>query len=165
MKVLDLSNNEIRQDASVIFFNIPPNIDKLILSRNSIKGKLPEPFPFQDLIILAISNYNIEGTLPDFPGSSPLLTKLDLSNQKGDNRLGLNGTISMDIFKLTDLTMLNLSGNSLSGAIPPSIGSLTSLKELNISFNALNKQIPSELGRLKGRFFVIDGYEYPQKKL
>jgi Leucine-rich repeat (LRR) protein len=71
----------------------------------------------------------------------------------------------MEIFKLTDLEMLNLAGNSLSGEIPPSIGSLTNQKELNISFNALNKQIPSELGRLKGRFFVIDGYEYPQKKL
>ena len=103
MKVLDLSDNEIHQESLDIFLNIPSNIETLILSRNSIKGKLPEPFPFQDLIIFAISNNYIEGTLPDFPGSSPLLRELDISNQKGENRWGLNGTISM-IF-LSSLTL------------------------------------------------------------
>jgi Leucine-rich repeat (LRR) protein len=156
MKVLDLSNNEICQDASEIFLNMPPNIEKLVLSRNSIKGKLPEPFPLQHLIIFAIANNHIDGTLPDLSGSAPLLRELDLSNQKGEDRWGLNGTISTEIFKLIDLTVLNLAGNNLSGEIPASIGSLAHLKELNISFNALNKQIPFELGRLIGMLLGID---------
>jgi len=93
----------------------------------------------------------IEGNMPDFPGSSSLLRELDLSNQNRENGGGLNGTISKEIFKLGDLSTLNLAGNKLSGDIPASTGNLAKLKVLNLSSNVLSKQIPAELGRLTGR--------------
>ena len=101
-----------------------------------------------------MSDNDIDGNLPDFPGSAPLLRELDLSNQKRANGGGLNGTIWTDIFKLVDLSVLNLAGNNLTGEIPTSIGNLAKLKVLNLSSNALGEQIPSELGRLKGTCFI-----------
>jgi Leucine-rich repeat (LRR) protein len=154
LKVVDLSNNNISQDASKMFFNIPPKIEELFLSSNSIRGKLPHPFPLQHLIRFNMSDNDIDGSLPDFPGSAPLLRELDLSNQKRANGGGLNGTIWTDIFKLVDLSVLNLAGNNLTGEIPTSIGNLAKLKVLNLSSNALGEQIPSELGRLKGTCFI-----------
>ena len=52
------------------------------------------------------------------------------------------------MFKLSDLTMLDLARNSLTGPIPLSIGNLVKLEVLNLSSNALDQMIPSELGRL-----------------
>jgi Leucine-rich repeat (LRR) protein len=134
-----------------MFFNIPTNIEVLLLSRNSIRGNLPDPFPLEHLIRFAMADNDVNGNLPDFPTSTPLLRELDLSNQKRANGGGLIGTIWADIFKLIDLLVLNLAGNNLSREIPTTIGNLAKLKVLNLSSNALSKQIPSELGRLKGR--------------
>ena len=67
LKVLDLSNNKISQDLSTIFYNIPPNIQELLLSSNLIKGNLPDPFPLQTIISFAIAKNSIDGTLPNFP--------------------------------------------------------------------------------------------------
>ncbi len=79
---MDLSNNYISQDASKMFFNISPNIEVLILSSNSIRGNLLDPFQLNHLIRYNMSDNDIDGNLPDFPGSTPLLRELDLSNQK-----------------------------------------------------------------------------------
>jgi Leucine-rich repeat (LRR) protein len=150
LEVVDLSNNNISQVATNIFHNIPPNLHQLFLSDNVIGGTLPDSFKFEKLTHFAMANNRIEGTLPDFPNYVPSLRELDLSNQKGANWGGLNGTISMDIFKLVDLFALNLAGNSFEGGIPLSIGNLDNLKLLNLSSNELIKEIPSELGRLIG---------------
>ena len=150
LEVLDLSNNNISQDASILIYNIPPNIQELYLLSNLITGTLPDPFPLEGVIRFSMADNNIEGNLPDFPNSAPLLRELDLSNQKSANGEGLNGTITEDIYKLVDLSALNLAGNSLTGEIPISIGNLAKLKLLNLSSNMHSEQIPSELGRLVG---------------
>jgi Leucine-rich repeat (LRR) protein len=150
LKVVDLSNNMISQDASTIFYNIPPSIQELVLSNNSIAGELPNPFPLEKLIRLGMSDNVMEGTLPNFPGTASLIREIDLSNQKQANGGGFTGTIWTDIFKLVDLSVLNLAGNDLTGKIPSSIGNLAKLKVLNLSSNSLVKQIPKELGRLGG---------------
>jgi len=53
-----------------------------------------------------------------------------------------------DVWKLTNLTYLDLSRNQLSGSIPPEIGNLTNLTYLNLGFNQLTGSIPPELGNL-----------------
>jgi hypothetical protein len=45
LKVINLSNNVISQDASKVFDKIPPNLQELVLSNNSITGTLPDPLP------------------------------------------------------------------------------------------------------------------------
>jgi hypothetical protein len=152
LKVVDLSNNMISQDSSMIFYNIPPNIQELVLSSNSIAGELPNPFPLENLIRIDMSDNDMHGSLPDFPGTASLIREIDLSNQRQANGEGFLGTIWTDVFKLVDLSVLNLAGNNLTGEIPLSIGNLAKLRVLNLSSNALVKQIPTELSRLTGKF-------------
>ena len=71
-------------------------------------------------------------------------TELDLSGS-WNNPGELTGTISQEIFNLTNLTDLNLSYNQLSGSIPPEIGNLTNLTRLNLRYNQLNGEIPESI--------------------
>ncbi len=128
--------------------NIPPNLDELILSDNAIVGNLPHPFPCKKIRRFRIANNFFRGDLPDFPSSTPLLQELDCSNQKPTETGGLTGTIPINMFKLSDLRLLDLARNSLTGPIPTSIGNLIKLEVLNLSANALDQMIPSEPGRL-----------------
>ncbi len=68
--------------------------------------------------------------------------ELDLTN------FGLQGSISAEIGKLTQLEKLNLSYNSLSGSIPAAIGKLTKLRELELGDNNLRGRIPTDIGKL-----------------
>ncbi|EPI2836913.1 leucine-rich repeat domain-containing protein [Listeria monocytogenes] len=72
----------------------------------------------------------------------------------------LSGDIPDEMGNLTNLTNLNLAGNSLNGTIPDSIGNLTKLKTLDLSANAVNSSfdgyreeglggdIPASIGKL-----------------
>jgi len=64
-----------------------------------------------------------------------------------DNK-NLSGSIPPEIGNLTQLTVLDLSGNHLSGSIPLEIGNLTQLTELDLSGNHLSGSIPLEIGNL-----------------
>ncbi|PIN02100.1 Serine/threonine protein kinase [Handroanthus impetiginosus] len=61
----------------------------------------------------------------------------------------LRGTISPALFKLSQLRILDLSGNFFEGQIPSDISSLYQLKELSLSSNLLDGMIPSEMGFLQ----------------
>ena len=72
----------------------------------------------------------------------------------------LTGTIPVELGKLSNLTVLDLSRsefdgfigkihtNQLSGTIPAELGNLSNLKSLHLSWNQLSGPIPSELGNL-----------------
>lgn len=58
------------------------------------------------------------------------------------------GPIPRELFKLANLTDLDLSSNSLSGPLPPEIGKLTSLTSLDLSNNSLSGPLPPEISKL-----------------
>ncbi|RZR95770.1 hypothetical protein BHM03_00024678 [Ensete ventricosum] len=71
------------------------------------------------------------------------LQLLDLS------RNGLTGRIPYQIGNCMKLQLLKLNNNNLSGSIPLEIGNLVSLQdELDLSHNSLTGEIPSQLGKL-----------------
>ncbi len=70
------------------------------------------------------------------------ITSLGLSG------LGLTGTISPDLGKLTSLERLQLNNNQLTGPIPQEIGNLVNLKALRLHKNQLTGPIPEALGNL-----------------
>ena len=149
LEIVDLSHNNFIQDTSYVFNNIPPNIQTLILTNNSIWGSLPDLSQLGLLSHLYMADNIINGSLPYFPIS---LQELDLSNQKVTNGGVIGPITGMTNFdKLIDLTTLNLAGNQLTGDIPASTANLLKLKVLNLSSNVLSSTIPSELGRLKGK--------------
>ncbi|KAH6818534.1 Leucine-rich receptor-like protein kinase family protein [Perilla frutescens var. frutescens] len=61
----------------------------------------------------------------------------------------LRGTISPALFDLSELEILDLSGNFFHGWIPAEMGRLHQLKELSLSSNILEGSIPPEVGLLK----------------
>ncbi|KAL6859127.1 hypothetical protein ACP4OV_018129 [Aristida adscensionis] len=62
--------------------------------------------------------------------------------------MGLQGTLSPSIARLTTLQRLFLDGNTISGGIPEELGNLSSLTTLNLGRNMFNGSIPDSLGRL-----------------
>ncbi|KAA8533299.1 hypothetical protein F0562_033168 [Nyssa sinensis] len=139
-------------------WELSPQLNVLDLSRNQIRGVLPNSleFPFAvDLSfnrlegpvplwpyvgILYLGNNSFSGPIPSKMGqemSSVLV--LDLSGNF------LNGSIPASIGKLEMLVTLDLSKNNLSGDIPGSICSSPKLDVLKLSSNTLTGELSSSL--------------------
>ena len=95
-------------------------------------------------LALAGSSTNgfIEGTIPINLWKISKLTSIDFSNNN------LSGEIPVPITKLRGLTALDLSNNSLTGEIPVRFRILSNLRTLDLSSNMLTGSIPSHLGAL-----------------
>ncbi|XP_020266678.1 polygalacturonase inhibitor-like [Asparagus officinalis] len=83
---------------------------------------------------------NLTGTIP--PAISLLAFLQILTLRRLPN---LVGPIPNSIANLTNLTVLDLSHNSLSGRIPLFVTKLTSLTYLDLSYNQLSSPIPGDL--------------------
>ena len=70
------------------------------------------------------------------------VTKLELP------RWSLNGTIPLELGRLSHLVSLDLSGNRLVGGIPPALGELHQLVALRLHRNRLTGPVPPEFGEL-----------------
>ena len=97
---------------------------------------------------LILSN-NFRGSITYNKGMANLgrlseLTHLQLSG----NSIG--GTIPRELGSLSKLVHLDLSGNKLSGTIPHELGSLSKLAYLDLSSNQLGGAIPSTLANIEG---------------
>lgn len=63
--------------------------------------------------------------------------------------VGISGPIPVDFFKLTSLTYLDLSGNSITGTISSSVGEIWPLRYLNLARNPMiSGTLPSSIGQL-----------------
>ncbi|KAL4292247.1 hypothetical protein AHAS_Ahas18G0009000 [Arachis hypogaea] len=87
--------------------------------------------------IVDISSNNMTGTMSPQLFSLSQLHFLNLSHNR------LTGTIPKEIGNMRQLESLDLSKNELTGEIPESMSSLSFLSNLNLSFNNLRGQIPS----------------------
>ncbi|KAL8493059.1 hypothetical protein ACS0TY_024320 [Phlomoides rotata] len=97
-----------------------------------------------------------ERTLENWNSDIPICNWSGIACEMKRNRVvelnlshkSLRGIISPSLFDLSQLEILDLSGNFFEGSIPAEIGSLLNLVELSISSNLLEGNIPSELGFL-----------------
>ncbi|PUZ67948.1 hypothetical protein GQ55_3G475200 [Panicum hallii var. hallii] len=97
------------------------------------------------LFSLSLDSNNFQGVLPpSIVNLSNTMQKLHLAHNK------FHGSISSDIWKLSNLAILSLRGNFLSGSIPPRIGDLYKLGALDFSQNKISGEIPPKLGNLTG---------------
>ncbi|RCV30162.1 hypothetical protein SETIT_6G071700v2 [Setaria italica] len=129
---------------------MPPAIGKLTNLRNmyiehsgfsvSCGFSGPMPAAIGELTNLVLRVCNFSGSVPSSIVNLTQLTMLDLSFNS------LNGEIPPSIFSLPILTHLDLSFNQLSGPIhghvSPSICNATELDALDLSYNYLNGPIP-----------------------
>ncbi|KAL8484712.1 hypothetical protein ACS0TY_027130 [Phlomoides rotata] len=83
------------------------------------------------------------GFVPRRMGNLMKLQGLFLSNNH------LEGDLSTDLCRMSNLTMLDLSGNMFTGPIPACLGEVKSLRELYLASNKLDSTIPFDLWNLR----------------
>ncbi|GAY67453.1 hypothetical protein CUMW_256590 [Citrus unshiu] len=109
----------------------------------SLRGSTPQEIGnFRGLILLSLSNNDLDGTIP---ASMQTLKTLQVSYFNANH---------FDLCRLERLTGLFLNENKLFGHIPQCLGSLTSLRTLFLSSNTLTSSIPSSLWSLEYILFV-----------
>jgi hypothetical protein len=138
--------------------------NKAIAAMNDLYKAFGSPATLSDWKLGAASEAEFSGTGVTVDDGK--ITEINLSG------MGLSGTIPESIGDLTDLTLLDLSGNNITSAvvsgapktaeeggssmaptlataIPTTIGNLTKLLYLYLANNKLSGELPSSLGNLK----------------
>ncbi|XP_059659597.1 receptor-like protein EIX1 [Cornus florida] len=159
---LDLSNASISGAIPAWFWDITSSMLALNVSRNQLRGQLPNPLN----VISYFSDFSFNLFEGPIPHSIVQIGLLDLSNNQFSGPIPQNITISGLIFlsisnnqltgqipstigEMHDLVIINLSWNNLTGSIPSSIGNCSSLEALDLGHNSLSGVIPNSLGQLK----------------
>ena len=118
-------------------------MEKLDLSRNGLKGRLPPELgnlvAVRDLWFI---NNSLTGALPPELGNLSTLRTLQLQGN------GITGRLPPELGNLASLETLEMARNSVTGALPPELGDLPNLKALILSYNNLTGALPPELGDL-----------------
>ncbi|CAL9762604.1 unnamed protein product [Musa acuminata subsp. burmannicoides] len=128
---------------------LPPNLQALDLSSNSLSGSLPSTISSQ-LGYLFLSHNYLHGSIPSsYVCDLQQLYALDLSNNQ------ISGEIPRCRPEGSQLLFVNLANNKLRGKIPDSIGNLGNLQFLHLNNNSLFGRIPSSLKNCS-RLAVID---------
>ncbi|KAL2577555.1 hypothetical protein GLYMA_16G170700v4 [Glycine max] len=117
------------------------NLATLDLSRNQIKGQLPDCWKsVKQLLFLDLSSNKLSGKIPMSMGALVNMEALVLRNN------GLMGELPSSLKNCSSLFMLDLSENMLSGPIPSWIGeSMHQLIILNMRGNHLSGNLPIHL--------------------
>ncbi|KAJ8622689.1 hypothetical protein MRB53_031218 [Persea americana] len=102
------------------------------------------------VVSLNLSSMGLAGSLSPSIAKLTALTDILLDNNS------LSGSIP-DLSQLRRLERLHLQDNQLTGAIPPSLGNIDSLKELFIQNNNLTGQIPNTLKAKSGLSLQTSG--------
>ncbi|KAL1088145.1 hypothetical protein V6Z11_D08G230800 [Gossypium hirsutum] len=153
LKELDLRDNKLSGSLGVVFKNLgcaKDSLEALALARNRLTGALPDLSILSSLRKLSLSGNQLEGPLPVNIGKMSQLELLDVSSNS------LHGVISeVHLFNLTKLKELSISFNSLSfntssDWIPP-----FQLDYIDMRSCKLGPQFPSWL-RWQTNFSVMD---------
>ncbi|XP_022890118.1 probable LRR receptor-like serine/threonine-protein kinase At3g47570 [Olea europaea var. sylvestris] len=144
---LDISSNYLGNGEStdLIFIsslNNASNLEELGLSDNNFGGVLPKDFGnlSTKLTGILVSNNQLSGNLPSWIENFENLTNIEMRGNK------FKGHIPIEIGKLRNLHILDLSHNNFSGKIPSFLGNLSLLTKLHLNDNSFYGEIPFSLG-------------------
>ncbi|KAI4352124.1 hypothetical protein L6164_006405 [Bauhinia variegata] len=167
LRYLDISNTSISDIFPTWFWSVTSQIYYLNLSRNQIRGPVPDALTNADYHAVYDLSYNqFQGPLPHFSSN---LTALDLSfnsfsgslrrflcNKTNDLQnmevlnLGknlLSGEIPECWEKWQKLVAIKLCDNNFTGSIPKSFGTLANLQSLHLRNNNVSGKIPSSIAK------------------
>ncbi|KAH9753666.1 Receptor-like protein 13 [Citrus sinensis] len=151
LRLLDISNNNIRGHIPVEFGDVLPSLYVFKNSMNALDGSIPSSFGnMKFLQILDLSNNHLTGEIPEHLAMGCVnLQSLALSNNN------LQGHLFSRNFNLTNLQWLQLEGNHFVGEISQSLSKCSSLKGLFLNNNNLSGKIPRWLGNLTWLQYII----------
>ncbi|XP_021827847.1 receptor like protein 30-like [Prunus avium] len=136
LSVIGLGGNEISGPIPGFFANFS-KLTSLTLSGCRLNGTFPNEIfqvPTLETIYLG-SNYELGGSLPEFPKNNGSLRSLIL------RQTNFSGSLPESIGNLKMLSMINLSNCSFHGSIPSSLFSLPLLSQLNLSHNQFSGEL------------------------
>ncbi|KAJ1381000.1 Serine-threonine/tyrosine-protein kinase, catalytic domain [Sesbania bispinosa] len=162
LQILMINDNNLTGELPSSVANLSTNLQQFCVADNWLTGNIPQGMKkFQDLISFSFESNYFTGELPlelgalnkleqlwiykiDCLGKFPIFLRLSLLHL-GMNRF--SGTIPEEIFQLSSLTTLYLTGNSLHGSLPPGVNNMEQLETMDISDNQLSGgSIPNSLG-------------------
>jgi Leucine-rich repeat (LRR) protein len=135
---LAISNTGIDDDLPVWFWKVFNNTGYLDLSKNNLRGQLPESFEFMSATEILLHDNHFSGSIPRLPKS---LYTINLSENT------LSGSLSFNFEDAVQLRVLILRENSFTGSIPQALCKLHRLQVLDASKNSLTGNIPNCLNK------------------
>ncbi|KAG4922164.1 hypothetical protein JHK86_050977 [Glycine max] len=137
LSVIRLDQNNFSSPVPETFANFT-NLTTLHLSSCELTGTFPEKiFQVATLSVVDLSfNYNLYGSLLEFPLNSPLQTLIVSGTS-------FSGGIPPSINNLGQLSILDLSNCHFNGTLPSSMSRLRELTYMDLSLNDFTGQIPS----------------------
>ncbi|XP_057958640.1 receptor-like protein EIX1 [Malania oleifera] len=140
LTVLDLSFNHFQGSISGAIGNLT-SLTKLRLSGNDFEGRIPTSLGnLFNLRVLDLAGNQLSGDISEIFG--------DYSFDSCAKETLESGQLPKHFGEFKSLSVIDISGNSISGPLPVSIGKLSSLRVLYISSNLFNGSIPETLGSL-----------------
>ncbi|ESQ51921.1 hypothetical protein EUTSA_v10016279mg [Eutrema salsugineum] len=162
---LELSGNIISATSISSDPDVPPKLNRLMMKNCNISEFPKFLKTLQNLERLELSNNRIKGKVPEWLWSLPRLSIVSLSNNSfngfdGSAQVLGNSSVTMLDFSLNAFTgplhapplsirLFLASSNSFTGDIPLSTCKRSSLEALDLSYNNLSGSIPQCLSKLK----------------
>jgi len=156
LKVLDLSNNEMKEEIPEELYELT-NLEKLILFNNELKGTIsPKIGDLDSITHFHLSHNKLKGPFPveikSDDGIRPLVYFNVYSNK-------LTGTLPEDM-RLRSVTYFDVGRNLLSGKLPVTLGEkFVSLRHLHLDHNYFTGTLPlsyNTVGNGRLESFSID---------
>ncbi|KAM3734109.1 hypothetical protein ACB098_11G189900 [Castanea mollissima] len=137
LRSLDLSENHFSGTIPMHFIMGCHNLEYLILSNNSFSGQIfPTNSSWTKLGTLHLDNNQFSGTLPTWIGNMTSLVDIVMAKNH------FEGHIPIELCKLVDLKILDISDNNLFGSVPSCFNS-SSICFFQLNKNCLSGPIPS----------------------
>ncbi|KAI8539589.1 hypothetical protein RHMOL_Rhmol09G0194600 [Rhododendron molle] len=168
---LDISGAGISGVVPNWFWDLPPNLVYIDISRNQMKGLVPDLSSAVSLFKINLSSNCFTGQIPRLPSR---FTGLDLSKNFFSGSISFICAITGPMTWYVDLSsnqlsgglpncwepfhalqMINLANNTLSGELPRSFGNFLNLKALQLSNNNFSGELPESLKNCP-RLIIMD---------
>ncbi|XP_058211445.1 probable LRR receptor-like serine/threonine-protein kinase At3g47570 [Rhododendron vialii] len=117
----------------------------IYFQQNRLEGAIPLNLGnCQNLLLLTLSNNNLNASIPGKLFTVSLSIRLDLAHNR------LSGSLPLEVGNLQHLVEIDISETDLSGEILGTLGSCSSLENLYLQQNSFQGSIPSTMESLRG---------------